>query len=137
MKPINMILTLLMKVKVDVKVQGGANRTYNDCPDYGNNVEINTPEMSSDEDDLAAILDLPPVRVKTELRKGINTTVLMSEGGDITNDRCGVVNTITEINMTKDVKDKTEGHEKVPIEIDKIVIKRLFNIEKTRPGRIV
>ena len=27
MKTINMILTLLMKVKVDVKVQGGANRT--------------------------------------------------------------------------------------------------------------
>ena len=89
--------------------------------------------MSSDEDDLAAILDLPPVKVKTELRKGFDITVLMSEGEDIMNDRCEVANTITEIDMTKDVKE-TEGHEKVPIEIDKIVIKRLFNKEKPDQG---
>ena len=77
--------------------------------------------MSSGEDDLAAILDLPPVKVKTELRKGIDITVIMSEGEDIMNDRCEVVNTITEINMTKDAKDKIEEHEKVPIEREKIV----------------
>ena len=58
----------------------------------------------------------------------------MSEEEDIMNDRCEVANTITEIDMTKDVKDKTEGHEKVPIEIDKIVIKRLFNKEKPDQG---
>ena len=57
---------------------GQLNSTYNDLPDYGNNAEIPTPEMSFDEDDLAAILDLPPVKVKTDLRKGIDMTVLMS-----------------------------------------------------------
>jgi hypothetical protein len=86
--------------------------------------------MSSDEDDLAAILDLPPVKVKTDLRKGIDMTVLMSEEEELKDDRCEVANTITEINMTKDAKDKIEEHEKVPIEIYKIVIKRLFNKEK-------
>jgi hypothetical protein len=31
--------------------------------------------------------------------------------------------------MTQDAKDRPEGHEKVPVDIDKIVIKRLSNKE--------
>jgi hypothetical protein len=38
--------------------------------------------------------------------------------------------------MTQDAKDKTEGHGKVPIEIDKIVIKRLFSKEKPDQGEL-
>jgi hypothetical protein len=47
-------------------------------------------------------------------------------------DRCEVAN--TEIDMTGDAKDKTEGHETVPIEIDKIAVRRLFNKEKPDQG---
>jgi hypothetical protein len=39
-----------------------------------------------------------------------------------------------EIDMTQDAKDRPEGHEKVPIEIDKIVIKRLSNKENIDQG---
>jgi hypothetical protein len=97
------------------------NRAYNDLPDCGNDAENATPEMSSDDDDFAAILDLPPVKVKTELRKRIGIKVIMS--------RCEMGNTVAEIDMTKDAKDKPEEHEKVPIDIDKIFIKRLTNKE--------
>ena len=38
------------------------NKTYSESHDYGNNAEIPAPDMSSDKDDLAAILDLPPVK---------------------------------------------------------------------------
>ena len=47
---------------------GQSNSTSDDHPEYGNNVEVTTPEMSSDDDDFDAILDLPPVKVKIELK---------------------------------------------------------------------
>jgi hypothetical protein len=62
---------------------GQPNRTSNDHPEYGNNVEVATPEMSSDDDDLAAVLDLPPVKVKTELKKEIDIMVIMSDEEDV------------------------------------------------------
>jgi hypothetical protein len=113
---------------------GQPNRTSNDRPEYGNDVEVTIPEMSSDDDDFATILDLPPVKVKTEQKKEINIMIIMSDEEDVMNNRCEVVDTVTEIDMTQDAKDKTEGHEKVPIEIDKIVIKRLINKEKPDQG---
>ena len=76
------------------------------------------------------------MKVKTELKKTIDIMVIMSDEEDVMNNRCEVVDTVTEIDMTQDAKDKTEGHEKVPIEIDKIVIKRLINKEKPDQGEL-
>jgi hypothetical protein len=77
------------------------------------------PEMASDEDDLAAILNLPSVK---------------SERMDIMADRCEGADTIIEINMSGDAKNKTKGHETVPIKIDKIVVRRLFDKEGPDQG---
>jgi hypothetical protein len=92
--------------------------------------------MSSDDDDFAAILNLPPVEVKTALKKEIYIMVIMSDEEEVMHNRCEVVDTVTEIDMTQDAKDKTEGHGKVPIEIDKIVIKRPINKEKPDQGEL-
>ena len=48
--------------------------------------------------------------------------------------RCEADNIITEINMTGDAKKKTERHETVPIEIDKIVVRRSFTKDKPDQG---
>ena len=53
--------------------------------------------MSSDDDDFAAILDLPPEKVKTELKKEIDIMVIMSVEEDIMNYRCEVVDTVTKL----------------------------------------
>jgi hypothetical protein len=82
-------------------------------------VEIATPKIASDEDDLAAILNLPPVK---------------SERMEIMDDRCQGADTIIEINMSGDAKNKTEGHETVPIKINKIVVRRLFDKERPDQG---
>jgi hypothetical protein len=76
------------------------------------------------------------VKVKTELKKEIDIMVIMSDEEDVMNNRCEVADTVTEIDMTQDAKDRTEGHRKVPIEIDKIVIKRLINKEKSDQGEL-
>jgi hypothetical protein len=63
-------------------------RDYNDSNDNENNAEINTPEMSDDEDDLASILDLPPAKPKR---------------GDIMDDNYEAASNMTKIDMTGDI----------------------------------
>jgi hypothetical protein len=67
---------------------GQLNRDYNDFHEYGNNAEITTPKMSDDEDDLAAILDLPLVK---------------SEGEDKMDDGSEMTSAMTKIDMTGDL----------------------------------
>jgi hypothetical protein len=98
---------------------GQLNKTHNEFHDYANNAEITAPEMASDEDDLAAILDLPSAK---------------SEREDRMDDRCEGADVIIEINMTVDAKNKTKGHETVPTKIDKIVVRRPFNNDKPDQG---
>ena len=98
------------------------NRVYNDC---GDDTEITTP---------AAIHNLPPVKVKTELRKRIGIKVIMSDEINILEDRDEVDNTATKSDMTQDAENKPEGHEKAPVEIDKITIRRLSNKENVDRG---
>ena len=67
---------------------GQLNRIYNDFHDNGNNAAITTLIMSDDEDDLAAILDLPLIK---------------PEGMDIMDDGSEVTNAMTKIDMTGDL----------------------------------
>jgi hypothetical protein len=64
------------------------NRDYDDPHDNEDNAGTYTPEMSSDEDDLAAILDLPPAK---------------SKRGDIMDDNSEVASTMTKIEMMEDL----------------------------------
>jgi hypothetical protein len=43
---------------------GEMNNTHNEFRDYGHNTEMATPEAASDEGDLAAILNPPPVETE-------------------------------------------------------------------------
>ena len=71
--------------------------------------------MSSDGDDLAAILNLPPVKVTTELKKETDMMVVTSDEEDIMLNRYEVADTITEIDMTQNAKDETVEHGKVSV----------------------
>ena len=92
--------------------------------------------MSSDGDDLAAILNLPPVKVTTELKKETDMMVVTSDEEDIMLNRYEVADTITEIDMTQNAKVETEEHGKVSVELDKIVIKRLIDKGKPDQGEL-
>jgi predicted RNA-binding protein len=67
---------------------GQLNRDYNDSHNNADNVESYTPEMSSEEDDLATILDQPPAK---------------SKRGDIMDDNSEVASTVTKIDMMGDL----------------------------------
>jgi hypothetical protein len=56
-------------------------RIYTNFHDNGNNTENNTPTMSDDEDDIAAILDLPPEKSKGEnsMEAGSEMTTVMDQ----------------------------------------------------------
>ena len=62
--------------------------TYDDLPGYGNNVEVTAPGMLSDKDDIAANLDIPPVEVHTELKKGTDMMVVMYDKEEIMHNEC-------------------------------------------------
>ena len=92
--------------------------------------------MSSDDDDLATILDLPPVKIMNVMKKDIEMMVVTSNEEDILHNRYEVDDTIMEIDMTQDARDATEEHEQVSVELDKIVIKRLINKGKPDQGEL-
>jgi hypothetical protein len=66
---------------------GQLNRVYNDFRDNGNNAEITTPIMSDNDDDIAAILNVPLAK---------------SKGEDIMDDGREMATAMTKIDMTGD-----------------------------------
>jgi hypothetical protein len=74
---------------------GQLNRVYNEFHDNGNNAETTTPIISDDEDDIAAILDLPLAK---------------SEGEDIMDNASKMATAMTKIDMPEDL---IVMHEKV------------------------
>jgi hypothetical protein len=108
------------------------NRTPDGHPEYGNNVVVTANALTSDDDDIAEILNLPPLKVKPELKTADDMNIDVADEDEEMDNSCEVVNTITEMDMVQD--DETTEEVKISIEQDQIITRRPINKEEPNQG---
>ena len=84
------------------------NSTPDGHPEYGNNVEATANDLASDDEDIAEILNLPPLEVKPELKTEDVMNIDVADVDEEMDNSCEVVNTVTGLNMGQDDEIKEE-----------------------------
>jgi hypothetical protein len=108
------------------------NSTTEGHPEYGNIVEVVANDLVSEDEDIAEILNLPPLEVKPELKTEDDTNIDVADEDEEMDSSCEVVNTVTVMNKGQD--DEIKEEVKITIEEDKIITWRALNKENPNQG---
>ena len=110
MKSVNMIPMIISEDREDPMMYGGTRRT-DDYPEGGHGGVDATSDMINDDDDLDSLLNLPCARATLEVKQTMMTVIKANEED------------------SEDAKEETTTCNIVPVALDRILVKNLFNEE--------